>query len=176
MKTLESNIYFFTNKPVYNTYRETTVFKTFKFNSLTSYESSGNDYFVLNSDSITIKKSGVYHFYYEDEIRPIMRGNNARGYLEAQNRTDQFREIKYSNFIEEDTIGNVILEFTSYISANNRIRIRGFDVKRFGLDSSRNHSVVDKDIFLLIKKSTRRSVAARLIFCVSIYGLLKWTR
>ena len=34
-----------------------TTFKTFEFNSLTSYESSGND-----SDSITIKKSGVYHF------------------------------------------------------------------------------------------------------------------
>ena len=55
MKTLEGNIYFFTNKPVYNNYSETTTFKTFEFNILTSYESSGNDYFVLNSDSITIK-------------------------------------------------------------------------------------------------------------------------
>ena len=83
MKTLEGNIYFFTNKPVYNNYSETTTFKTFEFNSLTSFESSGNDYFVLNSDSVTIKKSGVYHFYYEDVIRPIMRGNNTRGYLFA---------------------------------------------------------------------------------------------
>ena len=41
---------------------------------------------------------------------------------------------------------------TSYIPANNKIQIRGVDVKRFGLDSSRNHSVVNKDIFLLIKK------------------------
>ena len=83
MKTLEGNIYFFTNKPVYNNYTERTTFKTFEFNSLTSFESSGNDYFVLNSDSVTIKKSGVYHFYYEDVIRPIMRGNNTRGYLFA---------------------------------------------------------------------------------------------
>ena len=37
------------------TTQETTTFKTFEFNILTSYESSGNDYFVLNSDSITIK-------------------------------------------------------------------------------------------------------------------------
>ena len=81
-----------------------------------------------------------------------MRGNNTSGYLEAQNRTDQFRKINYSNFIEEDTTGNVILEFTSYIPANNKIRIRGVDVKRFGLDSSHNHSVVDKDTFLLMKK------------------------
>ena len=54
MKALEGNICFFTNKPVYNNYSETTTFKTFEFNSLTSYESSGNDYFFLNSDSITI--------------------------------------------------------------------------------------------------------------------------
>ena len=71
----------------------------------------------------------------------------------AYNKTDQFRENKYSNFIQLDTQGNVILEFTSYITANNRIRIRGVDVQRFGLDSSRNHSVVDKDTFLLIKKN-----------------------
>ena len=93
MKTLEGNIYFFTNKPVYHNYSETNTFKTFELNSLTSYESSGKDYFVLNSDSITIKRSGVYHFYYEDVIRQIMRGNNTRGYLFAHNKTDQFREI-----------------------------------------------------------------------------------
>ena len=85
--------------------------------------------------------------YYEDEIKPVMRGNNRRGYLEAQNKTDQFRKINYSNSIQRDTIGNVILEFTSYIPANNKIRIRAVDVKRFGLDSSRNLSVVDKDTF-----------------------------
>ena len=127
----------------------------------------------------TIKRSGVYHFYYEDVIRPIIRGNNTRGYLFAHNKTDQFRENKYSNFIQLDTQGNVILEFTSYIPANNKIQIRGVDVKCFGLDSSRNHSVVDKDTFLLIKNplGTRSPLApARLIFCVSIYGLLKWTR
>ena len=82
-----------------------------------------------------------------------MRGNKTSGYLDAQNRTDIFRKINQSNLIQEDTIGNVILEFTSYITANNRIRIRGVDVQRFGLDSSRNHSVVDKDTFLLIKKN-----------------------
>ena len=119
----------------------------------------------MNSDGITIKKSGVYHFYYEDVITPIMRGNNTSSYLEAPNRTDIFRKVNYSNLIQEDGIGHVILEFKSYIPANNKIWIRGVDVKRFGLDSSRNHCVVDKDTFLLIKKkSTRRSVAARLIF------------
>ena len=67
----------------------------------------------------------------------------------------------------------MILEFTSYIPANNKIQIRGVDVKRFGLDSSRNHSVVDKDTFLLIKKIHYAPLApTRLIFCVSIYGLL----
>ena len=82
-KLWKVTVIFFTNKSVYNNYSETTTFKTFEFNSLTSFESSGNDYFVLNSDSVTIKKSGVYHFYYEDVIRPIMRGNNTRGYLFA---------------------------------------------------------------------------------------------
>ena len=66
-------------------------------------------------------------------------------YLFAYNKRDQFRENKYSNFIQLDTQGNVILEFTSYIPANNKIQIRGVDVKRFGLDSSRNHSVVDNE-------------------------------
>ena len=143
---------FFTNKPVYNNYSETTTFKTFEFNSLTSYESSGNDYFVLNSHSITIKTSGVYYFYYEDVIRPVNRGNITSGYLFAHNKTDQFRENKNSNLIRLDIQWNVILEFTSYIPANNKIQIRGVDVKRFGLDSSRNHTVEDKDTFLLIKK------------------------
>ena len=90
-----------------------------------------------------------------------MRGNNTSGYLFARNKTDQFRENKYSNLIQEDIQGNVILDFISYIPENNRIRIRAVDVKRFGLDSSLNHSVVWPP--------------ARLIFCVSIHGLLKWT-
>ena len=76
-------------------------------------------------------------------MRPIMRGNNTRGYLFAHNKTDQFRENKYLNFIQLDTQGNVILEFRSYIPANNKLQIRGVDVKRFGLDSTPNHSVVD---------------------------------
>ena len=83
------------------------------------------------------------------------------------------------NLIQLDTIGNVILEFTSYTPANNKIQIRGVDVKRFGLDSSRTHSAVNKDAFLLIKKkkkSTRRSVAAgprKIIFlCIYIWVTL----
>ena len=98
-----------------------------------------------------------------------MRGNNTRGYLFAYNKTDQFRENKYSNFIQLDTQGNVILEFTSYIPANNKIQIRGVDVKRFGLDSSRNHSVVDKDTFLLIKKNPLGAAGPRKINFLCIY-------
>ena len=85
---------FFTNKPVYNTYSESTSFKKFAFNSLTSYKSPGSSYFTSNSDSITILKSVVYHFYYADTIRPILRGKNTSGYLEAYNSTDAFRKKK----------------------------------------------------------------------------------
>ena len=81
-----------------------------------------------------------------------MRGNNTRGYLFAHNKTDQFCENKYSNFIQLDTQGNVNLEFTSNIPANNKIQIRGVDVKRFRFDNSPNPSVVAKYTFLLIKK------------------------
>ena len=31
-------------------------------------------------------------------------------------------------------------------------KIRGVDVKRFGVDSTPNHSNVDKDTFILIRK------------------------
>ena len=144
------NIYFFTNKPVYSTYSESTPFKKFVFISLTSYKWSGSSYFTLNSDSITILKSGVYYFYYADTIRPILRGNNTSGYLEAYNYTDAFRKNKYSNFIQDNVQGEVILDFTTYISANDKVKIRGVDVKRF--DSTPNHSNVDKDTFLLIRK------------------------
>ena len=82
------NIYFFTNKPVYNTYSVSTSLKKNVFNSLTSYKWSRSSHFTLNSDSITILKSGVYHFYYADTIRPILRGNNTSGYLEAYNYTN----------------------------------------------------------------------------------------
>ena len=61
------------------------------------------------------------------------------------------KENKYSNFIEANVQGEVILDFTTYISANDEIKIRGVDVKRFGVDSSPNHSNVDKNTFLLIK-------------------------
>ena len=73
--------------------------------------------FYFNSDSITILKSGVYHFYYADTIRPILRGNNTSGYLEAYNSTDAVRKNKYSNIIEDNVQGEVNFRFhNSYIS------------------------------------------------------------
>ena len=54
--------------------------------------------------------------------------------------------------MEDNVQGEVILDFTTYISANGEIKIRGVDVKRFGVDSSPNHSNIDKDTFLLIRK------------------------
>ena len=66
--------------------------------------------------------------------------------------TDAFRTKKYSNFTQEDSQREVILNLTIYVSAGDRIRIRAVDVKTFGHDSSPNQSTVDKDTFLLIRK------------------------
>ena len=63
------------------------------------------------------------------------------------------KKNKYSNFIEANVQGEVILDFTTYISANNEIKIRGVDVKRFGVDSSPNHSNVDKKYFFIDKNN-----------------------
>ena len=62
------------------------------------------------------------------------------------------KKNKYSNFIEANVQSEVILDIATYISANDEIKIRGVDVKRLGVDSSPNHSNVDKNTFLLIKK------------------------
>ena len=59
---------------------------------------------------------------------------------------------KYSNFIQDIVQGEVILDSATYVSVNDEIHIRGVDVKRFGVDSSPNHSKVDKDTFLLTRK------------------------
>ena len=48
--------------------------------------------------------------------------------------------------------GNVILNLTIYVSAGDRIRTKAVGVKTFGFDNAVNHSKVDKDIFLLIRK------------------------
>ena len=66
--------------------------------------------------------------------------------------TDAFRTKKYSNFTQEDSQSEVILNLTIYVSAGNRIRIRAVDFKTFRHDSSPSQSTVDKDTFLLIRK------------------------
>ena len=132
---------FFTFRPKYDDYSETSSFKKFSFSNLSSFESE-EKYFTRNADSLTFKKSGVYYFYYVDKIIPIDRGNLTEGYLEVSNSTNPFHKNKYSNFAEnKNQVHQVTLEFTTFIEVNNEIKIRAVDVKRFGDDGATNHSV-----------------------------------
>ena len=58
-------VYFQTRNPVYNSYSAKLVVKTLKWSSITNYQWSGSGDFTLNSDSITVRQSGVYLLYYE---------------------------------------------------------------------------------------------------------------
>ena len=82
---------FFTFRPKYDNYSETSSFKKFSFSNLLFFESE-EKYFNSNADSLTFKKSGVCYFYYADKIISIDRGNLTKGYLEAFNSTNPFHK------------------------------------------------------------------------------------
>ena len=62
-------VYFQTRNPVYNSYSAKVVTKTLKGSSITNHQWSGSGDFTLYSDSITVRQSGVYLFYYQEVIR-----------------------------------------------------------------------------------------------------------
>ena len=51
-------VIFFTFRPKYNDYSETSSFKKFSFSNLVSYESE-DEYFTRNADSLTFKSKGA---------------------------------------------------------------------------------------------------------------------
>ena len=54
-------VYFYTRNPVYSQ-TALNIIQTMKWNSISNYQWSGSNDFTLNSDSITIKQSGLYLF------------------------------------------------------------------------------------------------------------------
>ena len=73
-------VYFHTRNPVHNSYSANVVTKTLKWSSVTNYQWSGSGDFTLNSDSITVRQSGVYLFYYQEIIRGSNNGSQ-KGYI-----------------------------------------------------------------------------------------------
>ena len=68
--TAVKEVYFYTRNPVYSQIALNLIQKV-KWNSISNYQWSGSNDFTLNSDSITIKQSGVYLFYYQKRIKGI---------------------------------------------------------------------------------------------------------
>ena len=67
--TAVKGVYFQTRNPVYNSYSAKALIKTMKWSSISNNQLSDSNDFTLNSDSITIRQSGVYLFYYQEIIR-----------------------------------------------------------------------------------------------------------
>ena len=63
-----NGVYFYTRNPVYSQTALNLV-QTMKWNLISNYQWSGSNDFSLNSDSITIKQSGLYLFYYQKKVK-----------------------------------------------------------------------------------------------------------
>ena len=99
-----------------------------KWNSISNYQWSGSGDFTLNRDSITVRQSGVYLFYYREKIK---------GYdNDKQKGTIGFDVVNNSNYQRRGTelVGSssaspVVLNFYSYFNSGDKLRIRAYFVK-----------------------------------------------
>ena len=73
--TAVKGVYFHTRNPVYNTYSTKAIAKTMKWSSMSGYQWSDSNDFILNSDSITIRQRGLYLLYYQERIKGSDNGS-----------------------------------------------------------------------------------------------------
>ena len=145
-------VYFHTRNPVYNTYSTKAITKTLKWSSITNYQWSGSGDFTLNSDSITVRQSGVYLFYYQEEI--IGSDNNKqKGFINFDVENNIEHQLRYTEQVGTGSTSTVFLNFYSYFNSGDKLRIRAYFVKQIGHSSgSAGVSGLRYDENLIIKK------------------------
>ena len=123
-----------------------------KWSSIINYQWSGSGDFTLNIDSITVRKSGVYLFYYEEEIKGS-DNNKQKGSIAFDLVLDASHKIRYTEKVGSSSSSTVVLNFYSYFSSGDELRIRAYFIQQFGVSSgSAGTSGSRYDGNLIIKK------------------------
>ena len=150
--TAVKGVYFHTRNPVYNTYSTKAITKTMKWSSMSGYQWSGSNDFILNSDSITIRQRGVYLFYYQEKIKGSDNGSQ-KGFIGFDVVNSTNHEARFTEKVGSSSSSPVFLNFYAYFSGGDKLRIRAYFVQQFGISSgSAGVSGLRYDENLIMKK------------------------
>ena len=150
--TAVKGVYFHTRNPVYNTYSTKAITKTMKWSSMSGYQWSGSNDFILNSDSITIRQRGLYLFYYQEKIKGS-DNDKQKGYIGFDVVNSTNHEARFTERIGSSSSSPVFLNFYAYFNGGDKLRIRAYFVQQFGISSgSAGVSGLRYDENLIIKK------------------------
>ena len=123
-----------------------------KWSSISNYQWSGSNDFVLNSDSITVRQSGVYLFYYQEVIRGS-DNDKQKGFINFDVENNIEHQVRYTERVGSSSASTVVLNFYSYFNSGDKLRIRAYFIKKFGSSSgSSGFSGLRNDENLIIKK------------------------
>ena len=105
-----------------------------KWSSISNYQWSDSNDFILNSDSITIRQrgGGVYLFYYQKMIKGSDSGSQ-KGYIcfDFENSIDH--QLRCTEKVGSSSTSSVVLNFYSYFNGGDKLRIRAYFVQQFGV-------------------------------------------
>ena len=148
--TAAKGVYFHTRNPVYNSYSAKVIVKTMKWSSISNYQWSGLGDFTLNSDSITVRQSGVYLFYCQEIIRGSNNGSQ-KGYIYFDVENNINHQARSTTKVGSSSTDAAVLNFYSYFNSGDKLRIRAYFIKNFGLTGG-GTSGLRYDEILIIKK------------------------
>ena len=150
--TAVKGVYFHTRNPVYNTYSTKVITKTMKWSSMSGYQWSGSNDFILNTDSITIRQRGLYLFYYQEKIKGS-DNDKQKGYIGFDVVNSTNHEARFTERVGSSSSSPVFLNFYAYFNGGDKLRIRAYFVQQFGITSgSAGVSGLRYDENLIIKK------------------------
>ena len=150
--TAVKGVYFHTRNPVYNTYSTRVITKTMKWSSMSGYQWSGSNDFILNSDSITIRQRGLYFFYYQEKIKGS-DNDKQKGYIGFDVVNSTNHEARFTERVGSSSSSPVFLNFYTYFNGGDKLRIKAYFVQQFGISSgSAGVSGLRYDENLIIKK------------------------
>ena len=150
--TAAKEVYFYTQNPVYNSFSVKLIVKNIKWSSISNYQWSGSNDFILNSDTITIRQSGLHLFYYQERIRGKNNDKQKR-YIGFDLELDVHHQIRYTEKVGSSSSSTVVLNFYSYFNSGDKLRIKAYFVQQFGgIDGSAGVSGSRYDENLIIKK------------------------
>ena len=139
-----NGVYFYTRNPVYSQ-TALNIVQTMKWNSISNYQWSGSNDFTLNSDSITIKQSGLYLFYYQKRIKGI-DNDKLKGYICFSINDDRKNHSICTVKIGSDKLTTVSLNFYSYFTSGDKLKIYAYYVNQFGSGLKHDENLIIKKI------------------------------